>query len=146
MPLPERQQATLRHIRTLESHNAKLYQDNCRLVNTINTLNDRLAFSGAPQHLQVLHFSDMQEKLCASEENRAMINQKYQELLHGISAGAGPPHHHIYAELQAIRDAYTSLEREYRLLREKYVRQKVVIDNHAASQQSQGTDVCKLCS
>lgn len=146
MTLPERHQSALRHIHTLESHNAKLYEDNCQLVNTVNMLNARLAFFGAPQNLQVLRLSDMQEKLRTSEENRALINRKHQELLHCISAGTGSAHHHIYVELQAVRDAYASLDREYRLLRDKYVRLKAVgaDTTRVAQQQSQGIAPCNF--
>lgn len=141
IPLPERHQAALHHIRALEGHNAKLYQDNCHLASSINKLNDRLAFMGAPQNTQLLRLSDMQEKLRVSDEHRAATERKYQELLQCISAGSG--HHHVYVELQSSRDAYASLDREYRLLREKYVRLKAVADtSRTAHHQSQGSRAC----
>lgn len=143
MTLPERHQTALRHIHTLETHNAKLYEDNCRLVNAVNMLNDRLTFFGAPHNTQVLRLADMQEKLCTSEANRASINRKYQELLQCISAGSA--HHHIGVELQAIRDAYASLDREYHLLGDKYIRLKALVDTSRVAQpQSQGTGECNF--
>lgn len=143
MTLPERYQSSVRHVHTLETHNAKLYEDNCRLVNAVNMLNDRLAFFGAPNNTQVFRLADMQEKLRTSEANRASINRKYQELLQSISAGSAQ--HHISVELQAIRDAYASLDREYRLLGDKYVRLKALIDtSRIALPQSQGTGECSL--
>lgn len=138
MTLPEKHQAALRHIHTLESHNARLYEDNCRLVNAVNMLNDRLAFFGASQNTQVLCLADMQERLRTSEANRASIHRKYQDLLQCISAGSA--HHHINVELQAIRDAYASLDREYRLLGDKYVKLKGLADpSRVAQQQPQST-------
>lgn len=134
MTLPERHQTALRHIHTLETHNEKLYEDNCRLVHTVNMLNDRLAFVVAPQNTQVLRFTDMQEMLRTSEANRVLINRKYQELLQCTSAGSAQ--HHIGGELLAIREAYASLDREYRLLGDKYVRLKAVTGV------SQGTGEC----
>lgn len=138
MALPEKYQNALRHIHTLESHNAKLYEDNCRLVNAVNTLNDRLTFFGAPQSTQVLRLADMQEKLRLSEANQALINRKYQELLQRTSAGSAQ--HHIGEELQAIREAYASLDREYRLFRLKAAADA----SRVVLQQSQGTGECSL--
>ncbi|KAF8551484.1 hypothetical protein OG21DRAFT_1512720 [Imleria badia] len=136
--LLERHQTALRHIHTLESHNTRLYEDNCRLVNAVNMLNDRLAFFGAPQNAQVLRLADMQEKLRAGEASRALINRKYQELLQSTSAGSAQ--HHISEELQAIREAYVSLDKEYRFLVDKYTRLKAITDApRVAQQQPQGT-------
>ena len=141
MTLPERHQIALRQVHTLETHNAKLYEDNCRLVNAVNMLNDRLAFLGAPQNTQVLRLSDMQEKLRTSEANRALINRKYQELLQCTSVGSAQ--HHIGEELLAVREAYASLDREYRFLGDKYVRLKAITEaSRVAQQQSQGTGEC----
>ncbi|KAH0839840.1 hypothetical protein J3R83DRAFT_790 [Lanmaoa asiatica] len=143
--LPESHQTALRHIHTLETHNAKLYEDNCRLVNAVNMLNDRLAFFGAPQNTQVLRLADMQERLRTSEANWASINRKYQDLLQCTPSGS--PQHHISVELQAIRNAYASLDKEYRLLADKYVRLKAVADtSRIAQQQSQGTGRLTSCS
>jgi len=138
MTLPEKHQAALRHIHTLESHNAKLYEDNCRLVNAVNTLNDRLTFFGAPQSTQVLRLADMQEKLRSSEANQALINRKYRELLQRTSAGSAQ--HHISEELQAIREAYASLDREYRLFRLKTAADA----SRVVLQQPQGMGACSL--
>ncbi|KAG8218552.1 hypothetical protein J3R82DRAFT_4193 [Butyriboletus roseoflavus] len=141
--LPEKYQDALRHIHTLETHNAKLYDDNCRLVNAANMLNDRLAFFGAPQNTQVLRLADMQERLRTSEANRASINRKYQDLLHCVSAGS--TQRHIDGELQAMRNAYASLDREYHLLGDKYVRLQALADHsRVAHQQSHGTGECSL--
>ena len=107
------------------------------LVNTVNKLNDRLTFLGAPQNVQAFRFSLMQEKLRTTDENRVLIDQKYQDLLHRVSAGSA--HHHIYLEAQTVRDAYASLDREYRVLREKYIRLKAVVDTT-----QQRTGACNL--
>ncbi|KAG6378631.1 hypothetical protein JVT61DRAFT_12901 [Boletus reticuloceps] len=139
MTLSERHQAALRHIHALEGHNAKLYDDNCRLVNAVNMLNDRLAFLGAPQNTQVLRLMDMQEKLRAGEASRALINRKYQELLQSTFP-ASVLQHHINEELHAVREAYASLDKEYRLLGDKYNRLRAVADaSRVAHQHSQGT-------
>ena len=141
MTLLERHQTALRHIHTLESHNTRLYEDNSRLVNAVNMLNDRLAFFGAPKSVQVLRLADMQEKLRVSEGNRALINRKYQELLQSTSVGSAQ--HHISKELQGIREAYTSLDREYHFLADKYARLKAIADaGRVAQQHPQGTSEC----
>ncbi|KAG9317372.1 hypothetical protein JVU11DRAFT_1571 [Chiua virens] len=131
--LQERHQSTFRQVHTLQAQNAKLYDDNCRLVNTINMLNDRLTFFAAPQSMQVQHYTDVQQKLRASEESRALLSRKYQELLQCIPAGSAQ--HYLSLELQALQDAYAALDRDYRLLREKYVRLKTFPDQNRVVQQ-----------
>lgn len=144
MTLQDRFQMALRHIHTIQGHNARLYEDNCRLVNGVNTLNDRLTFLGAPQNIQLHRFTDIQEKLRLSEANRALISRKYQDLLQSTSAAS--VQRHIFDELQAVRDAYTAREKEYFILADKYARLKAVADPTRVPQQlPQSTGDCALC-
>ncbi|KAF9226682.1 hypothetical protein BS17DRAFT_497254 [Gyrodon lividus] len=64
----------------------------------------------------------MQEKLRTSELSREKLGRKYQDMLASVLAGS--PHHHLAVELQAIRNAYSQLDREYHMLRDKYARLK----------------------
>ncbi|KAF8842772.1 hypothetical protein BDN67DRAFT_332193 [Paxillus ammoniavirescens] len=78
--LTEKLQQALRHIKVLETHQTKLYEDNCQLVAAVSMLNERLLFSGASHSTQVLHFAEVQGKLRTSEANRAKLSGNYRAL------------------------------------------------------------------
>ncbi|KIL00494.1 hypothetical protein PAXRUDRAFT_38962, partial [Paxillus rubicundulus Ve08.2h10] len=120
--LTEKLQQALRHIKVLETHQAKLYQDNCQLVAAVSMLNERLSFSGASHSAQALHFAEVQANLRTSEASRAKLSGKYQDMLASVSAGS--PHQYLSVELQGTRNAYVQLDREYNILRGKYARLK----------------------
>ncbi|KAH7887546.1 hypothetical protein F5I97DRAFT_847903 [Phlebopus sp. FC_14] len=132
--LMEKLQRALHHIKLLETHNTKLFEDNCQLVAAVNMLNERHVFVGAASDTQVRHLASLQEKLHASETHRATVVRKYQDLLANNSSAT--VYHHLATELHATRAAHVQLDKEYQLMKEKYSRMKSALstDNKAAQQ------------
>lgn len=110
----------MQHIQTLEGENAKLYQDNCQLSNSIQLLNDRVTHLSANQNTQLQQFAAMQEKIRTLETERNNLVRNNQDIL--ISTSAGTSHHLLAVELTRMRAQTSRVLRDMSILQTKYAR------------------------
>ncbi|KAG1815638.1 uncharacterized protein BJ212DRAFT_1357654 [Suillus subaureus] len=118
----EKLQRATQLIHSLQEDNGRLYQDNCQLTATIQTLKEHAARLSANPNTQLQQFTHMQERIRTLESEYVALTRKNQEIL--LSVNKGTSHQHLIEELDYMK-AYTNrVCRDMQILQDKYTMAK----------------------
>ncbi|KAH7916284.1 hypothetical protein BJ138DRAFT_1108932 [Hygrophoropsis aurantiaca] len=109
--MAERLQQATQQVASLQSENAKLFEDNRKLSNTSRALNEHLTFAQANGSSQLAHLM----RLLGQLKERDATLHKHQQLLSPNQA-----YQQLLAELQRLRNAHAETLSQLALLNDKY--------------------------